>query len=117
MSDSKPTQKVPVHAYERGGLWRNQAETRGGKYLVQRRDGTVPEWPYFVIGAGDPAAPNALLAYAERAEQLGMDPQYVSDLKDLITEFETWRRIHGEGNPDGKRHRKDDPTTIEKMRG
>lgn len=23
----------------------------GGKYLVQRRDGTVPPWPWFVLGA------------------------------------------------------------------
>src|ERR1700704_5669978 len=40
----------------RGGLWRNQEGTREGKYLVQRRDGSIPEWPYFVIGARDPAA-------------------------------------------------------------
>lgn len=31
-------------------LWRNNEGTREGKYLVQRRDGTVPEWPYFVMG-------------------------------------------------------------------
>lgn len=32
------------------GLWRNNPETPEGKYLVKRRDGTVPEWPSFVLG-------------------------------------------------------------------
>lgn len=27
------------------GIWRNNPETREGKYLVQRRDGTIPDWP------------------------------------------------------------------------
>jgi hypothetical protein len=97
------------------GLWRKDVETREGKYLVQRRDGTVPEWPYFVVGAADPAAPWALMAYAKRAEELGMDPQYVSDLYDLAAEFDAWRKAHGAGNPDGKRHRIDDQATVAKM--
>ena len=25
------------------------------KFLVQRRDGSVPEWPWLVMGAADPA--------------------------------------------------------------
>ena len=52
-------------------LWRNTEGTREGKYLVQRRDGTIPEWPYFVIGAADPAAPKALQAYADACEKSG----------------------------------------------
>ena len=36
------------------GLWRTEEGTPEGKYLVQRRDGSVVEWPNFVIGAKDP---------------------------------------------------------------
>lgn len=97
------------------GLWRNQAETREGKYLVKRRDGSVPEWPHFVIGGADPAAPDALRAYADAAERLGMDPVYVADVRDLATRFERYRRAIGAGDPDAPRHRKDDPATVAEM--
>ena len=50
------------------GLWRKNPETPEGKYLVKRRDGTVPAWPFFVIAASDPAAPRTLRAYADAAE-------------------------------------------------
>jgi hypothetical protein len=98
------------------GLWKNQPETPEGKYLVQRRDGSVPEWPYFVIAASDIAAPAALLAYAQAAEAAGMDPVYVAEVCDLAAEFDNWRNTHVPGNPDAPRHRTDDPDTIEKMR-
>jgi len=97
-------------------LWRNTEGTREGKYLVQRRDGTIPEWPYFVIGAADPAAPDALRAYSAAAQEAGMDPEYVLDLRDMADAFEAWRLHHGAGDPDAPRHRTDDPETIEKMR-
>lgn len=97
-------------------LWRNTDGTREGKYLVTRRDGTTPEWPYFVIGAADPAAPAALLAYALAARENGMDPEYVTDLHDLALAFNKWRKEHGAGDPDAPRHREDDPATIEKMK-
>ncbi len=96
-------------------LWRNTDGTREGKYLVQRRDGTVPEWPYFVIGAADPAAPAALVAYADAAEQLGLDPQYVADIRAMAVEWIAWRRENGSGDPDAPRHRTDDPETVRKM--
>jgi hypothetical protein len=88
----------------------------GGKYLVLRRDGTVPEWPYFVLGAADPVAPAALRAYADGAEKLGMDPQYVADLRELADQFWAWRAEHGEGDPDAPRHRVDDPQVIARMK-
>lgn len=97
-------------------LWRNTDGTREGKYLVTRRDGTIPEWPYFVIGAADPAAPMALHAYADAAEQWSMDPEYVADIRDLAALFNEYRRRHELGDPDAPRHRKDDPATIEKMK-
>ena len=97
------------------GLWRNNADTPQGKYLVKRRDGTVPEWPNFVLGAKDPAAPEALRAYADKALELGFNQQYVNDVLDLADAFECYRKEHGEGDPDRGRHRKDDPATIAEM--
>lgn len=98
------------------GLHRNTEGTREGKYLVKRRDGTIPEWPWFVLGAKDPAAPVALRAYAAECERLGKDPKYVNDLYALAAEWETYCREHGEGDPDAPRHRTDDPATIAEMR-
>jgi hypothetical protein len=99
------------------GLWRNSAETPEGKYLVKRRDGSIPEWPNFVIGAKDPCAPVALRAYAAEAERQGYNTAYVVDLYDLADKFEHYRIVHGTGDPDRGRHRKDDPATIAEMRG
>lgn len=98
------------------GLWRNNADTPEGKYLVKRRDGTVVEWPNFVIGAKDPAAPIALRAYALAAQRLGMNARYVRDVLRLADEFERYRKVIGEGDPDRGRHRQDDPATIAEMR-
>jgi hypothetical protein len=97
-------------------LWRNTDGTREGKYLVTRRDGTIPQWPYFVLGAADPAAPAALQSYALACERNGMDEAYVADLYQLAIDFDRWRREHGDGDPDAPRHREDDPETIAKMR-
>lgn len=97
-------------------LWRNTDGTREGKYLVTRRDGTTPDWPYFVIGAKDPAAPAALLAYAQAAEANGMDAEYVADIISLAGAFDAYRYTNGAGDPDAPRHREDDPETIAKMR-
>jgi hypothetical protein len=102
---------------ERRGLWINNPETREGKFLVKRRDGTVPEWPYFVLGARDPAAFAALIAYADEAERLGFAPVYVTDVRAMALRFEEYRAAHGDGDPDAARHRKDDPATIAEMRG
>lgn len=99
-------------------LWRNDPNVPGGcKYLVTRRDGTVPEWPWFVLGAKDPATPTALRAYANVCESLKMDPQYVSDLRAMADEWDRYRFDHGQGDPDAPRHRTDDPETVSKMCG
>ena len=97
------------------GLWRMNG-IKGGKYLVMRRDGTVPDWPNFVIGARDPAAFAALMAYALEAERLGYDSQFVADVRKMVVEFETYRRDHGTGDPDAPPHRKDDPLVVAKMK-
>lgn len=97
------------------GLWRKHG-IAGGKYLVQRRDGTVPDWPYFVLGARDPAAPAALRAYADEAERRGYDARYVADVREMANEFERYRLSEGSGDPDAKPHRKDDPATVARMK-
>lgn len=97
-------------------LWKNEPETAEGKYLVKRRDGTLPKWPHFVLAASDPAAPAALRAYADRSEGNGLDPAFVADVRSLAEEFETWREDNGEGDPDAPRHRVDDPATVAEMR-
>jgi hypothetical protein len=98
-------------------LWRNNPETREGKYLVRRRDGTVPHWPWFVLGGADPNAPAALRAYADAAEKNGCDPQYVYDILDMADQWES-DLLSGfvqPGDPDAGRHRKDDPAIVAEM--
>lgn len=107
------------------GLFRNDPETREGKYpVLLRRDGTVPEWEWFVLGERDPAAPFAIRAYADEAERRGFDPAYVRDLREMA---DTWDRsqaleadLRAKGlvpekpaDPDGPRHRKDDPDVLQ----
>lgn len=108
--------RPPVSSKPASGLWRHDPATREGKYLVTRRDGTIPDWPNFVIGAKDPAAPAALLAYAAEARRQGFNAQYCRDVEGLANEFDRYRRAHGAGDPDRARHRPDDPATIERMR-
>ncbi len=98
------------------GLWRDNPETPEGKYLVKRRDGSIPEWPHFTLGAKDPCAPTALRAYAQAAQDLDLDPAYVNAVKKLADEWEDYRVSHGEGDPDRGRHRHDDPDTIAEMK-
>lgn len=93
------------------GVWQADDE-RDNKYLVQRRDGTVPEWPWFVLGAKDPAAPFALRAYAAECASRGMDRQYWRDVYALADRFEEYARSHGVGDPDGAKHRTDDPEVV-----
>lgn len=108
-SESTQQEKPP------SGLWRRNSSTPEGKYLVKRRDGSIPEWPNMVLGAKDPAAPAGLRAYADEAERLGMNLQYVEDIRWLAAEFEEYRASHGEGDPDRGKHRIDDPATIAEM--
>ena len=95
------------------GLWKNSEDAREGKYLVLRRDGSVPEWPFFVM-----AAPLALHAYADAATMYGMDYEYARDIHHLASEFVQWQHDHPEvvGDPDAAPHRTDDPEIIAKMR-
>jgi len=86
------------------------------KYLVVRRDGTVPDWPYLVLSAADPAVPFALRSYAEEAHRQDMDPEYVSDIMKLADSFRLWREKHTTGDPDAPAHRHDDPEVVSKIK-
>jgi hypothetical protein len=86
------------------------------KFLVLRRDGTVPDWPYLVIGARDPVAPAALRAYADEAERLGYDAEWVADVRGQADDFERYRAGHGDGDPDAGPHRPDDPETVSRIK-
>lgn len=97
-------------------IWVKTEEFREGKFLVLRRDGTVPAWSYFVIGARDPAAPGALTAYAEAAEALGFDKEYVDSMHDLVIDFDEERIAKGCGDPPAPPHRVDHPEIIRMMR-
>lgn len=98
-------------------LWRKIAGFVGCKYLVVRRDGSVPRWPNMVLGASDPAAPAGLRAYAMKARELGMDPEYCQDIDNLACEFEDYRTVFGAGKPDDGPERHDNQTIVEIMRG
>lgn len=99
------------------GLVRDNPATPEGKYLVKRRDGTIPEWPLFVLGARDKHSPVALEAYAASiANDPDCDPAYAERMKRLPGEFEAYRLEHGDGDPTRGIHRIDNPATIAEMR-
>ena len=99
-------------------LWSKTKEFPEGKFLVVRRDGSIPHWPHFVLGARDPAATAGLIAYAAKAEELGYDPEYVASVRELATkDFPAYLAEQGEGDPEAPPHREDNPNVIEAMRG
>lgn len=99
------------------GLVRDNPNTPEGKYLIKRRDGSVVEWPSFVLGARDPHAPAALRAYADSIEKdPDVHPDFPNRLRKLALEFQEYRLHHGAGDPTRGLHRKDDPKTVEEMR-
>jgi hypothetical protein len=55
-------------------IWAKTEDFSEGKYLVVRRDGTIPAWPDFLLGGDDRSTPAALRAYADDAEQRALDP-------------------------------------------
>jgi hypothetical protein len=99
------------------GLFRDNPKTPEGKYLVLRRDGTVPPWPSFVLGGADPHAAVALRAYADSiANDPDADTEFVARLRQWADEMDGWRKDHGPGDPTRGQHRKDVPWVVEMMR-
>lgn len=98
-------------------IWAKTEEFSEGKFLVVRRDGSVPHWPHFVLGARDPNAPHALRAYANMCELAGdVDPEYVASIRELADDFEAYRMAQGNGDADAPPHRTDDPQVLRAMR-
>jgi hypothetical protein len=99
------------------GLFRDNPKTPEGKYLVKRRDGTVPEWPSFVLGAADPNAPRALRFYAVLSfltRQINW-ATFKAQWR-WAGVMRRWRKQHRTGDPGMGQHRTDDPATVEEMR-
>lgn len=98
-------------------LARHNPKTKEGKYLVVRRDGTIPKWPSFVLGARDPHAEVALRAYAE---SISKDPDCHPDLPasiiKLADEFAAYLKEHGKGDPTRGLHRQDCEMVVALMR-
>lgn len=61
------------------------------KYIVLRRDGTLPPWPLFVLSLGDAAAEPALRAYIEHCQTQDYDPDYLEFLRMLEEEGLSYR--------------------------
>lgn len=98
-------------------IWAKTKEFFEGKFLVVRRDGSIPHWPHFVLGARDPAAPAALIAYAQAAAKLGFDKEYCDSILELATDFENYRIREHNGDPDAPPHRKDYKEIVDLMGG
>lgn len=91
------------------GLFRDDPKTRGGKYLVLRRDNTVPSWAWFVCGARDPMAAWALWFYSWVGIFFTRNWDYLRGVNRLSWDFYRERKTLGCGDPEKGPHRKDDP--------
>lgn len=97
-----------------------RGKLKGGKYpIVLRRDGTVLQTEYFVLALKDPGAPFALRAYADAAELVGMDPEYVEDIRELAVHADwcvrqdAMRKEGPTADPDGAPHRSECPDMVQ----
>ena len=94
-------------------LARHNPATKEGKYLVMRRDGTIPEWPSFVLGARDRHAAVALRAYADSiATDPDCHPDLPASIRRLADEFDQYRAERGDGDATRGIHRKDNPLVL-----
>lgn len=98
-------------------IWAKTEEFSEGKYLVVRRDGSIPLWPHFVLGARDRHASAALRAYAESMLcDFMIDRDYIRSIRDLADDFDNYNIKEGDGDPDAPPHRVDDQATLFAMR-
>jgi hypothetical protein len=74
--------------------------TFGRKYVVVKRDGSIPSWPLFVLGAADRAAPAALRTYATMAKALGVEQDYIDSVMEHAQVFNDWRDNPSNVDPD-----------------
>ena len=99
------------------GLWRKNEATREGKYpIVLRRDGSPLESRFIVLVLKDPATSSALRAYADEAERVGMDSQYVADMRELADDASRCasqsQLDDKKPDPDAPPHRQDNPGIL-----
>ena len=96
------------------GIFSKDPHMPEGKFpIVLRRDGTPVESPYFVILLKDPCAGDALHAYANHAQRLGLDKHFVLGVRELAHEAEACpQEIRDTSDPDAPRHRTDDPVIL-----
>lgn len=105
-------------------------DAQPGKFLVIRRDGTVPDWTWCVLGAADPYAPAALRAMASEIlapppRDTDADRAQRAYARDLIVEADSWvaeRYCRAEagkkrGDPEAGPHRVDNERILKLMRG
>lgn len=103
-SESKPVLKELVRFTDMNRL---------GKYLVMRRDGTVPAWSSFVLGSRDRHAEVALRAYADSiATDPDCHPDLPGSIRRLADLFADERAALGDGDPTRGLHRKDNPLVL-----
>lgn len=107
-------------------IWaKTDGEVREDKYLVVRRDGTVPEWGHMVLALTDAGTPKALRAYADECQRFGLQPDFVASVRGLARDSESISEeakiqaaFDGSkgSDPDAGPHRKDLPEVIDMMR-
>lgn len=71
-----------------------------GKYLVIRRDGSIPSWPCFVLGGRDPYVPAALEAYAKAVRDTGGNEEYAQLVEQRATDFRLYAQSVGYSRPE-----------------
>ena len=109
LADVPTNLRVPVQAALKAGVrhkWESEKsaahgpQKKLGKYLVTRMDGTVPDWPWFVLGANDVLAHAALETYEHGAGVAGVNRGYRELLKAVRLEFTRWQERNSlDGTP------------------
>ena len=97
------TQTVPQQFIDHG------KQRMKEKYLVIRRDGTVPEWPWFVLGGRSPYSLEAARAYLGAAERDGADEAHLAAIREIVSALEAYPK--GGDHDDGP----DDPSIVQVM--
>lgn len=99
------TQTVPQQFIDHG------KQRMKEKFLVLRRDGTVPLWPWMVLGGRDPLAIVAAEAYlAALLQEEQADQAYVDYIREMVDTLKSY--------PKGGDHDfgLDDPSIVQVMR-
>lgn len=123
----RPHPQPPTRGIRIMKVWAlTDGPVREGKYLVVRRDGSIPHWPHFVVAGIDPCAAAALRAYANEAKRIDLNTDFWQSIFILADQYEQLAmRARSDtavlgtkgSDPDKGPHRIDNPAVIEMMRG